>query len=833
MNYKVIKNLLKLSSLLMILISCATIQEVPPDVKYQQNYLVISPNKDGIQEELVLKANFKTVNFIKYWEMQILNDKKEIIYKKNSGDKLEDLQKKLFLKKENIELPNEYTWNGKGSNGKTMPDGKYYIKFIVMDNKKNVENTETEKLGVVYIDTKAPIADVNIDNKIFSPNGDGNKDQINIALSITPDNLEQTYNELKGTEWYIDILNNQEEAINQIKYNDTDGYKNGFIWDGKASKGALVNDGFYSLKIYATDKGGNYFEESISNIKVDTKVDPVEITVLDGVFSPNGDKSKDTIAFSLQLQDKTNIDNWIFTVLNKANKSVKSIKGTKNIPDSLTWDGKNDDGKTADEGGYFGQLKVTYVNGNVSSADSEHFILDITAPSSDVALDIEVFSPDGNNLKDSIIIIQKPNEEKTQWDAKIIDEKNNIIKSYSWKKNIPTELKWYGKDQNDNIVKDGSYYYVLSCTDLAGNLYESPKKKITVNTMKTDIMIAVLLDTISPDDNGIADTERFKLTSSQDTKNPITDWEVAIKDTKDNIIFNDKKSGSLSEEYVWMGKDNDGKTVIDGEYRAFLSVNTFDGITSIKQSKIFNVDLTPPEIVVRKNLEIFSPDNDGFDDTITFIFTKAYDKTGIKNWKLTIINPFIDKEFISFSGDGTPSANIPWNGIGKNGNLVESVEDYPLIITAEDMVGNVLNKTLDPVLIDILVIKLDDGRYKIRISNIGFKPDRAVMTDDKKNGEILSRLSNALKKFPNHKISIEGYANEYKKGLNENQALKLSEQRSVIVSNELHKRGIDKSRITLLGRGFENPIIPLRDNMTEDEKKEMAINRRVEFYLSK
>ena len=833
MNNKVIMSLLKISLILMILISCATVQEIPPEVKYQQNYLVISPNQDGIQEELILKSNFKTSNFISYWEMQILNDKKEIVYRNNSGEKLEDLQKKLFLKKENVVLPDEYKWDGKDSNGKLQPDGKYYVKFIVMDNKKTIIDTETVKLGVVYIDTKAPLTSVKESSKIFSPNGDGNKDQLDISLDIEPDSLETTYDELKGLDWYIDILNNQGITISQIKYNDTNGYKKSFIWDGKDNKGSLVNDGLYSLKVYATDKGGNYFEESITNIKVDTKVDPVELTVLDGIFSPNGDKNKDTIAFALQLQDKSNIDSWIFTIYNKTKKSVKSTNGTKNIPNSLIWDGKNDDTVTAGEGDYFGELKVIYINGNVSTAASEHFTLDITPPSSDVSVDIEVFSPDGNNLKDGITIIQKPSEEKTQWDAKIIDEKNNVVISYSWKKNIPAELKWDGNDTDGNTVKDGNYYYQLSCTDLAGNTYESPKKKITVNTAKTDIMIAVLLDTISPDGNGIADAEKFKLTSSQSDKNPITDWEITIKDSKDNIIFSDKKNEILPEEYTWNGKDNSGKTVTDGQYTAYLSVNTFDGITSTKKGKVFNVDLTPPEILVEKSPEIFSPDNDGFDDTMTFSFARAFDNTGIKNWKLTIINPFTNKEFISFTGEGSPNANITWDGKGKNGQLVESVEEYPLIITAEDMVGNVLTKSFDPVLIDILVIKLDDGRYKIRISNIRFKPDRAVMTDDKKNGEILTLLAKALKKFPTHIISIEGYANEFRKGLNEKQALKLSEQRSITVSNELQKRGIDKSRISTIGRGFENPIVPLKDNMTEDERKEMAINRRVEFYLSK
>ena len=39
--------------------------------------------------------------------------------------------------------------------------------------------------------------------------------------------------------------------------------------------------------------------------------------------------------------------------------------------------------------------------------------------------------------------------------------------------------------------------------------------------------------------------------------------------------------------------------------------------------------------------------------------------------------------------------------------------------------------------------------------------------------------------------------------------------------------------MTIVGRGFDDPIIPLRKDMTKEEREEMARNRRVEFYLEK
>ena len=133
-------------------------------------------------------------------------------------------------------------------------------------------------------------------------------------------------------------------------------------------------------------------------------------------------------------------------------------------------------------------------------------------------------------------------------------------------------------------------------------------------------------------------------------------------------------------------------------------------------------------------------------------------------------------------------------------------------------------------MVDILVIKLKDGRLKIKISNIQFKPDSPEMTDSTKNKKILNLIAKALKKYRQYSITVEGHANRFKKGLDENKAKKLSEQRGKTVVLQLSKRGISSKRITIIGKGFDLPLVPLTKNAA---KEELAKNRRVEFYLDK
>ncbi len=827
------KVMVVLISMLILITSCKP-DMIPPNASYEQNYPAISPNRDGIQDRLIITVDLASKNFIRYWEMQVLNEEKQIVYTKNSGENLDKLKKKLFMKRQNIIIPNEYVWDGKDSNGILLDDGKYYYKFIVMDNKKNVLDTENIGLGVVYIDTLRSKAEYQVINPVFSPNNDGNKDKMEIKLSISPDETQKKYKELNGNDWICQIEDNAGTLVKTITVNDGSGVNLSLSWDGTDKNGNTVRDGNYMFRLLSSDKAGNLWQSPLNNIQVSTTENPVKVTVKDRAFSPNKDKIKDTIAFSLLSSDTNSIESWSLSILSKKNKVIKTISGTKELLSSVFWDGLSDKGTLAEEDIYYALLKIISVNGNISKAESDYFALDLTPPQGIISVNYEVFSPDGNGRKDFITINQKMSKENTEWNAKILDAKNTVKRSYTWSANTPEELSFFGLDQDNKKLEDGTYYYQVSSTDLAGNYYESPKKKIVIFTKKESINVLATEKAISPDMNGVSDVQKYLINYiSYTTNNPVTDWEISVRDKDDNLVFNEAKEGELPKVYFWDGEGNDGKTLKDGEYSSYLTVNTLHGVTTVIKVPDFSLDLTPPEIVIEKDKKIFSPDGDGIDDTVTLNFTKVYDRSGIKDWEVVLINPYTTKAYKTFTGQGAPTAALVWDGKGDDKSEVGSAEDYVIRLRAEDNVGNILEKTFDPIWTDILIIKLDDGRLKIRVSSINFKPELAVMTDNKKNKEVLDLIARALKKYPTHKVLLEGHVNPYRANMNEKNSQALSENRAITVQKELQKRGIPVSSLTPVGKGYSTPLIPYREGITEDEKNAMAINRRVEFYLSK
>ena len=98
----------------------------------------------------------------------------------------------------------------------------------------------------------------------------------------------------------------------------------------------------------------------------------------------------------------------------------------------------------------------------------------------------------------------------------------------------------------------------------------------------------------------------------------------------------------------------------------------------------------------------------------------------------------------------------------------------------------------------------------------------------------MDRLAEILKKYDTYNIRIEGYAvsvywnDPARAKVEQDQVLvPLSLSRANSVKDALVKRGIDAGRVSTVGLGASNPVVPNSD--LQDRWK----NRRVEFILIK
>ncbi len=240
----------------------------------------------------------------------------------------------------------------------------------------------------------------------------------------------------------------------------------------------------------------------------------------------------------------------------------------------------------------------------------------------------------------------------------------------------------------------------------------------------------------------------------------------------------------------------------------------------------FAMSLTP---------ERFSPDDDGESDLLEIDLNTGNGKF-IRNWTVFILDERGD-EFISWSGHGPPPPQIIWNGYSAFNELSASASNYSVHAEMEDSLGNIFTENRE-FTTDILVKKEGD-KYRILIPNIVFPPNSAdfsLLPEEvlAQNTEIIKKIAAKLEKYPEYQIRIEGHGNldwwhteELARQEQEDVLIPLTEARAGTIKTALIEQNIEEERISILGLGGSEPIIPFSD------KENRWKNRRVEFILLK
>lgn len=711
-------------------------------------------------------------------------------------------------------IPERIEFNGRDNSGTPIPEGEYYGYLQVLYENGNFPNCTSP---VFIADTTKPFASVTAGARIFSPNGDGNKDNISFIQDTSREEL-----------WHGNIYSEEGDIIKTFTWVSRADTK--VNWDGYTAEGTLAPDGKYAYVLESTDRAGNRGRSEPLEFTLDTEDTPVMVTVSEEAFSPNGDGTKDLIRFVPQLMEQEGIQSYEVSILDENNEPRKTFNGRGTVPEDLVWDGFGDDGSPVEDGTYRGQITVEYTKGNVSRAQTRLFTVDTQFPEIEAQSNYLLFSPDGDGKKDQIVIEHEASSEDF-WESRIIDDEGNIVIGNIWE-GTPGDLTWGGTDEAGNIVKDGTYTYLISSRDRAGNESELEITDIVIDTRQTNIFLTVDKKGFSPNGDDFLDTVLFH--TMVNLKEGIREWSLEILHETDSLVKIYSGTGVPKETIEWNGT-GDGGAKREGAYTARFSVEYIKGNAPVAESQQFLLDISPPESTIGIQPQPFSPDNDGVDDEL-YISLGVTDRSSIDTWSFIIRDPK-DQWFYEFSGEGQPADTIIWDGKSEEGELVLSAEDYPWEFSISDELGNATERSgFLPV--DILVIREGD-KLKIRISNINFEPNSPELTlDDSekglKNQKVLRRLAEILNKYDTYKIRIEGHAvsvyweNKARAEREQREELlPLSDARAATVKNALVALGVDGKRITTRGLGGAEPIVPHGD--LENRWK----NRRVEFILLK
>ncbi|MDR0411916.1 MAG: OmpA family protein [Treponema sp.] len=769
-----------------------------------------SPQTDSPQKTIALVPNIpapKTGNMLVGWKVVVTD------YKNNTC--------KTFTGAD--DAPSVIMFNGLNDEGTLIDEGNYTAALTA--SYLNGYQTPPVYSPVFTLKRTPPKAGLNIQRKIFSPDGDGVMDVIVINQELSQEDAA----------WRSEVVNADGATVRKSELGDSP--PRSFEWDGKDDRGGLCPDGEYTYKVYCTDLAGNSTLEVSEAFKLDTQAAEILLTASPGFFSPNGDNVQDVV--SLALKSQTSIDSYKVDIKDANGNVRRTFSGENSLPSSIIWDGKDDRGGLCTDGGYTAALSVTAVNGKASSA-SQSFILDTVPPQAAITAPYTLFSPDKDSNKDVLPLVITTSKER-RWSGVIADASGSTMREYTWYDTEVPSFEWDGADASGNTAPDGSYTFILSAQDEAGNKGTASLREVVVDARPTSAWVLAEHEAIAP--NGKTKTQNFTLNTA--LRDGVDTWRFAVTNGSAEAFTVSGKGAAPPSTIAWDGR-NTSAAIAEGVWTGVLSIDYLKGNKVHVETSSFVCTGFGPNVGVTTAPEYFSPDNDGVDDDL-FISLSAKSLLPFDSWSFTIFDPQNHRPFWNAGGKSKITERITWQGKSNSGELVESAMDYPYTFTVTDSQEQTVS--IDGFIpVDVLVIR-DGDLLRMRIPSIIFRADAADFAgkdvDSKsglesdvieRNNRILRRVAAVLNKFREYAVTIEGHANNVSGTEREETEtttaygpalVPLSERRAEFVKATLVRLGVGANRLSTIGVGGRRPVAQRadRDNWWK--------NRRVEFILKK
>ncbi|MGC9313159.1 MAG: FlgD immunoglobulin-like domain containing protein, partial [Sediminispirochaetaceae bacterium] len=306
-------------------------------------------------------------------------------------------------------------------------------------------------------------------------------------------------------------------------------------------------------------------------------------------LSPNGDGVKETAAiqfsvtiyvkskegyvpeYGLEIKDQSG--EIIKQVVEKEDRDIGWLRslftGYKEftLERSVTWDGKDADGNVADDGTYGLSLWVMSASGVRQEQALDDFIVDTKAPE---ALIVEperlVFSPNNDGNRDEITISHTKSTVEKEWTAEIRSDSGEVVRTFSWTNSEPGRAVWDGTADNGTAAPEGTYSYVLSATDEAGNESgEITLEGIELDRTSTPIEVVIDPQYISPNGDGRQDTARVFFDQAVDEG--IIGWEWKLTDRQGRTVLSESGgTADVPRETMLDGTGQGGTPLAEGDY---------------------------------------------------------------------------------------------------------------------------------------------------------------------------------------------------------------------------------------------------------------------------
>ena len=551
----------------------------------------------------------------------------------------------------------------------------------------------------------------------LSPNGDGVRDQATIEFTVelwvnstdgyTPEALLQikdpsgvvvkAFRKTENTDrgFFARLFGGNQKFSKE-------GY---FTWDGMREDGTMASEGEYDFNLVITDASNQPVEVTLEKaFRLDNTPPIITKLVVDSPFSPNGDGNKDTLKV---MQEGSEEALWVGTIENLSGVVLKEFQWQDSRPKDFEWDGTEEDGSQYTYEIYQYRLSGTDYAGNTFSrlADGQ-IVLDRTETPIAVALDHSHFSPNGDGIKDvvTISLTTEITAGLARWSVTVSDVNGPVKRSFEGKTDPPTQLIFDGADDAGVLLPDGEYWVTYNTVYIKGDDAKI-QTIVTLDTKKPQISVSVSHAYFSPNGDGSQDTTEVDLKAN----------EIVTVDGRilgpDGSVLIEAAATDTAAQITFDGLEPSGGPVPEGAYTIQATFTDRAGNSTSGEGQIV-VDVTPPEVTVKADHTEYSPDGDGYKDTVTVTMQASEPVMGTAQ----VIDP-AGRPIISVNVSETSSEEVVLDELkGPTMPLVNGT--YKVTGRLRDRAGN----WVEP---EPLLITRDDRmtRVEIALSELNFSPN--------------------------------------------------------------------------------------------------------------
>jgi len=500
--------------------------------------------------------------------------------------------------------PPEFVWDGRDNTGTVVSDGTYTYTLSSIDMGGNSITTTT---GPIYVDAKPRRLQISLSSGAMSTEPSSPFGTIQARFS---DYI------LEGlTNWTIKVVNAQGDSFRSWlgSRDRLDQFPSILQFNGLSDQKEPIPDGTYRFEVSMEYTNGDTLIQRSPFFTVQSQKPAGLVRASRSSLSFNNNEGI-TLYHDLSPEAE-----WRGFIRDANQHIIKSFNLGRNTEAVVPWQGDTDSGQLAEAGTY------SYVAEGINSVG-------LTGRTNPIRIVVEPLQKGTLLLQSSAqLFSSRSGEGRVLFTPRYQDigtitnyqftirntQSGAVVKEDTG--TLPGTFNWDGRDSLGILSPDGSYQAQLRLALAKGSILSATSQPIILDATPPQAKVTAEPVIFSPNGDGKQDAATFTIGADGGNQ-----WTGSVITSDGRVIKSFNWKGNPPASIIWDGTDDGNSHAPDGTYRFRLEGLDLAGNRTVVESTPVTLDARRPAATITSDLTAFSPNKDGFADSVKIRLVSAF-----------------------------------------------------------------------------------------------------------------------------------------------------------------------------------------------------------------